>query len=197
MEDDIRPEDYGYDSEAIAEQARENLKRNRPYQRIYEQLERLDPRRDFMKRNCLLTQARLMEETDIKRLMDLANKRRQDVRRIGDYLEQHNPEDSVKYETLMAGFAFLLDMIDFTLHDINEILFRNKTDIRMENFPEIVKCRKLAEELAGSDIQKMPEWQRNMWMYESDRLFNYLKTRSADYLRRAEREEKKRSGASK
>jgi hypothetical protein len=62
----------------------------------------------------------------------------------------------------------------------------------MENFPEIVKCRKLAEEMAGNDIKKMPEWQRNMWMYESDRLFNYLKMRSADYLRRAEREEKKR-----
>ena len=192
MEEDIRPEDYGYDSEAIAEQARENLKHNRPYQKIYEQLDRLDPRVDYVKYNYLLTQARLMEENEIKRLMDLANKRRQDVRRIGDYLEQHNPEDSEKYETLMAGFAFLLDMIDFTLHDINEILFRNKTDIKMENFPEIVKCRKLAEEMAGSDIQKMPEWQRNMWMYESDRLFNYLKTRSADYLRRAEREEKKR-----
>ena len=192
MEEDIRPEDYGYDSEAIAEQARENLKHNRPYQKIYEQLDRLDPRRDFVKRNHLLTQARLMEENEIKRLMDLTNKRRQDVRRIGDYLEQHNPEDSEKYETLMAGFAFLLDMIDFTLHDINEILFRNKTDIKMENFPEIVKCRKLAEEMSGSDIKKMPEWQRNMWMYESDRLFNYLKTRSADYLRRAEREEKKR-----
>ena len=147
---------------------------------------------DFVKRNYLLTQARLMEENEIKRLMDLTNKRRQDVRRIGDYLEQHSPEDSEKYETLMAGFAFLLDMIDFTLHDINEILFRNKTDIKMENFPEIVKCRKLAEEMAGNDIKKMPEWQRNMWMYESDRLFNYLKTRSADYLRRAEREEKKR-----
>ena len=192
MEEDIRPEDYGYDSEAIAEQAREILKHNRPYQKIYEQLERLDPRTDFVKRNYLLTQARLMEENEIKRLMDLTNKRRQDVRRIGDYLEQHNPEDSGKYETLMAGFAFLLDMIDFTLHDINEILFRNKTDIKMENFPEIVKCRKLAEEMAGNDIKKMPEWQRNMWMYESDRLFNYLKTRSADYLRRAEREEKKR-----
>lgn len=192
MEEDIRPEDYGYDSEAIAEQARENLKRNRPYQKIYEQLERLDPRTDFVKRNYLLTQARQMEENEIKRLMDLDNKRRQDVRRIGDYLEQHNPEDSEKYETLMAGFAFLLDMIDFTLHDINEILFRNKTDIKMENFPEIVKCRKLAEKMAGNDIKKMPEWQRNMWMYESDRLFNYLKTRSADYLRRAEREEKKR-----
>ena len=191
MEEDIRPEDYGYDSEAIAEQARENLKHNRPYQKIYEQLDRLDPRRDFVKRNYLLTQARLMEENEIKRLMDLTNKRRQDVRRIGDYLEQHNPEDSEKYETLMVGFAFLLDMIDFTLHDINEILFRNKTDIKMENFPEIVKCRKLAEEMSGSDIKKMPEWQRNMWMYESDRLFNYLKTRSADYLRRAEREEKK------
>ena len=126
MEEDIRPEDYGYDSEAIAEQARENLKRNRPYQKIYEQLDRLDPRRDFVKRNYLLTQARLMEENEIKRLMDLTNKRRQDVRRIGDYLEQHNPEDSEKYETLMAGFAFLLDMIDFTLHDINEILFRRQ-----------------------------------------------------------------------
>jgi hypothetical protein len=145
-----------------------------------------------VKRNYLLTQARLMEENEIKRLMDLTNKRRQNVRRLGDYLEQHNPEDSEKYETLMAGFAFLLDMIDFTLHDINEILFRNKTDIKMENFPEIVKCRKLAEEMSGNDIKKMPEWQRNMWMYESDRLFNYLKTRSADYLRRAEREEKKR-----
>lgn len=192
MEEDIRPEDYGYDSEAIAEQARENLKRNRPYQKLYEQIDRLDQKRDFVKRNYLLTRARQMEDNEIRRLIDLANKRRQDVRRIGDYLEQHNPEDSEKYETLMAGFAFLLDMIDFTLHDINAILFRNKTDIRMENFPEIVKCRKLAEEMAGSDITKMPEWQRNMWMYESDRLFNYLKTRSADYLRRAEREERKR-----
>ena len=193
MEEDIRPEDYGYDSEAIAEQARENLKRNRPYQKIYEQLDRLDPRRDFVKRNYLLTQARLMEENEIKRLMDLDNKRRQDVRRIGDYLEQHNPEDSEKYETLMAGFAFLLDMIDFTLHDINEILFRNKTDIKMENFPEIVKCRKLAEEMAGSDIKKMPEWQRDMWIDESDWMWNTLKEHSASYLKRAEREERKRA----
>lgn len=192
MEQEIRPEDYGYDSEAIAEQARENLKRNRPYQKLYEQLDRLDPRLDFVKRNYLLTQARQMEDQEIRRLMDLDNKRRMDVRCIGDYLEEHNPADSEKYESLMAGFAFLLDMIDFTLHDINEILFRNKTDIRMENFPEIVKCRKLAEEMADSDIKKMPQWQRDMWIYESERLWNTLKERSASYLKRAEREERKR-----
>ena len=193
MEQEIRPENYGYDSEAIAEQARENLKRNKPYQKLYEQLDRLDPRIDFVKRNYLLTKVRQMENQEIRRLMDLDNKRRMDVRRIGNYLEKHNPADSEKYESLVAGFAFLLDMIDFTLHDINEILFRNKTDIKMENFPEIVKCRKLAEEMAGSDIQKMPEWQRDMWIDESDCLWNTLKEHSASYLKRAEREEQKRA----
>ena len=192
MEQEIRPEDYGYDGEAIADQARENLKRNRPYHKLYEQMERLDPRKDFVKRNYLMAQARQMEEKEILRLMELDNKRRMDVRRIGDFLEEHNPADSEKYESLMAGFAFLLDMIDFTLHDLNEILFRNKTDIRMENFPEIVKCRKLAEEMAGSDTKKMPKWQRDMWIYESDRLWNTLKERSLSYLKRAEREERKR-----
>lgn len=192
MEQEIRPEDYGYDGEAIAEQARENLKRNRPYQKLHEQMEQLDPMKDFVKRNYLMAQARQMEEKEILRLMELDNKRRMDVRRIGDFLEEHNPADSEKYESLMAGFAFLLDMIDFTLHDLNEILFRNKTDIRMENFPEIVKCRKLAEEMAGSDIKKMPQWQRDMWIYESDRLWNTLKERSSSYLKRAEREERKR-----
>lgn len=192
MEQEIRPEDYGYDGEAIAEQARENLKRNRPYQKLYEQMEQLDPMKDFVKRNYLMAQARQMEEKEILRLMELDNKRRMDVRRIGDFLEEHNPADSEKYESLMAGFAFLLDMIDFTLHDLNEILFRNKTDIKMENFPEIVKCRKLAEEMAGSDIKKMPQWQRDMWIYESDRLWNTLKERSSSYLKRAEREERKR-----
>ena len=192
MEQEIRPEDYGYDGEAIADQARENLKRNRPYQKLYEQMEQLDPMKDFVKRNYLMAQARQMEEKEILRLMELDNKRRMDVRRIGDFLEEHNPADSEKYESLMAGFAFLLDMIDFTLHDLNEILFRNKTDIRMENFPEIVKCRKLAEEMAGSDTKKMPKWQRDMWIYESDRLWNTLKERSLSYLKRAEREERKR-----
>lgn len=192
MEQEIRPEDYGYDGEAIADQARENLKRNRPYQKLYEQMEQLDPMKDFVKRNYLMAQARQMEEKEILRLMELDNKRRMDVRRIGDFLEEHNPADSEKYESLMAGFAFLLDMIDFTLHDLNEILFRNKTDIRMENFPEIVKCRKLAEEMAGSDIKKMPQWQRDMWIYESDRLWNTLKERSSSYLKRVEREERKR-----
>ena len=192
MEQEIRPEDYGYDGEAIADQARENLKRNRPYQKLYEQMEQLDPMKDFVKRNYLMAQARQMEEKEILRLMELDNKRRMDVQRIGDFLEEHNPADSEKYESLMAGFAFLLDMIDFTLHDRNEILFRNKTDIRMENFPEIVKCRKLAEEMAGSDIKKMPQWQRDMWIYESDRLWNTLKERSSSYLKRAEREERKR-----
>ena len=192
MEQEIRPEDYGYDGEAIADQARENLKRNRPYQKLYEQMEQLDPMKDFVKRNYLMAQARQMEEKEILRLMELDNKRRMDVRRIGDFLEEHNPADSEKYESLMAGFAFLLDMIDFTLHDLNEILFRNKTDIKMENFPEIVKCRKLAEEMAGSDIKKMPQWQRDMWIYESDRLWNTLKERSSSYLKRVEREERKR-----
>ena len=52
---DINPKDYHYDGEEIVNRAMENLKGHKPYQKLKDELRRLDPRRDFLKRSLVET----------------------------------------------------------------------------------------------------------------------------------------------
>lgn len=184
----INPADYGIDREAIARQAIGNLKGNRPYQKLYEQLQRLDPRRDFVKRNYVQTQIREMESKEINRLVNLELDRRKDVNRLTDYLQG---DDRNRYQELMSGLSLLLDMIDSTFFDINQLLSRCNTGVQMENFPEIVSAKKLVWTLANGEQNEMPRYKADLWAEESARLYDYLQERCAVFRRKVERKEAK------
>ena len=50
--------DYYYGEDEIQERVKQNLKGHKQYQKLYEQYQRLDPRRDFVKCNLVQTQMR-------------------------------------------------------------------------------------------------------------------------------------------
>ena len=186
--DNINPADYGIDQEAIARQAIDNLKTNRQYQKLYDQFERLDPRRDFVKRNYVQTQIRHMESQEIHRLVDREIDRRKDVNRLTDYLQG---SDRDEYQELMSGLAMLMDMIDNTFFDINRLLERCNTGVQMENFPELVAAKKTVCALACGEQNDMPVYKRDLFAEESDRLYQHLRTRCAVYRRKVDRIEAK------
>lgn len=186
--DNINPADYGIDSDAITRQAIENLKANRHYQKLYEELQRLDSRLDFVKRNYVLTQIREMESKEINRLVNLELDRRKDVNRLTDYLQG---DDRNRYQELMTGLSLLLDMIDSTFFNINQLLKRCNSGIQMENFPEMVAAKKLAWTLANGEQNDMPRYKADLWSEESERLYASLQKRCAVFRRKVERKEAK------
>ena len=184
----INPADYGIDEETTKEKAVKNLKAIRQYNKLYEQLWRLDPRRDFVKINLLQTQIRDMESKEIDRLVNMEIDRRKDVNRLTDYLKGNEREE---YQELMAGLSLLIDMMDSTFFDINKLLKRNNTGVEMQNFPELVAARKLVWLLASGEQKDMPGYKREIWDEESERLYNHLRERCAVFRRKVERKEAK------
>ena len=63
----IVPEEWGIDSEAIKREAAANLKKCKPYQKLYDELNRLDPRRDYVKHQYVMTKIRLIRLTLMSR----------------------------------------------------------------------------------------------------------------------------------
>jgi hypothetical protein len=47
--------------------------------------------------------------------------------------------------------------------------------------------------LVGNEVKTMPDYQQQLWMDESDRLFDHVKERAAVYRRKVEREGKRRA----
>ena len=187
----INPKDYHYDEEEISERVRENLKQHKPYQKLYEQYQRLDPRRDFVKRNLIQTQMRKIEEDEVHRLVALEDKRRQDVNNIAEMLQGLNPDDHRRYQELMAGLAMAIDVLDYTFTDINGLLYRNGIGVQMFQFPEVAAARKMLSDLADMEQEHMPEYKRTEYVAESDRLWEHLKERTAVYVRKIDRIEAK------
>ena len=184
---DINPKDYHYDENEIMERVRENLKGHKPYQKLKDELKRLDPRRDFVKRNLVETKIRKIEEEEVHRLVELENKRLQDVNNIAEMLRGLNPDDHRRYQELMAGLAMAIDLLDYTFTDINGLLYRNGIGVQMFQFPEVAAARKMLSDLADMEQEKMPEYKRTEYVAESDRLWEHLKERTAVYVRKINR----------
>ena len=188
---DINPKDYHYDGEEIVNRAMENLKGHKPYQKLKDELRRLDPRRDFLKRSLVETKIRQIEEEEVHRLVELEDKRRQDVNNIAEMLRGLNPDDHRRYQELMAGLAMAIDLLDYTFADINGLLYRNGIGLQMFQFPEVAAARKMLSDLADMEQERMPEYKRTEYVAESDRLWEHLKERTAVYVRKIDRIEAK------
>ena len=183
--------DYHLDEDAIIAQARENLKRNKEYSKLYEQWKRLDPRRDFVKIGLLQAKIRRIEQQEFDRLEQMAIDNRKSVEGINDVLKANDPAAYDHWQELLAGMSFLFDMIDFSIADINELLDRNGVGVKLEKFKEIEAARKMCDEMSLKDFTRMHEAQQQLWMDESDRLWEHLKERCGVYRRKVDKWEAK------
>ena len=185
---EAEPIEYGIDAEAIAQQAKVNLLNgNREYKRLYEDYRKLDSRRDFVKISMTQVRLRQMENEEIDRLWMLEMEKRKSIRGISDLLRQKDRHEYDHWQELLAGLSFVMDMIDFTVADINELLQRNNIGIKLEKFKEIEAARELAQKLTGDNLNHSKDWHAQMWMDESDRLWEYMKERCATYRRKVDR----------
>lgn len=183
--------DYHLDKEAILAQVKENMKRNREYNKLYEQWKRLDLRRDFVKSEYLKTKMRILEQKEFDRLEQKALDDRKSVDGINEMLRANNPAAYDHWQELLAGMSFLFDMIDFSIADINELLDRNGVGVKLEKFKEIEAARKACDQMALKDFGRMHATQQQLWMDESDRLWEHLKRRCGVYRRKVDKWEAK------
>lgn len=185
---EVEPIEYGIDAEAIQRQAKMNLMNgNREYKKLQDEFLRLDRRHDFVKINLVQTKMRHMENQEVDRLWMLEMEKRKSIRGISDLLRQKDRKEYDHWQELLAGLSFVMDMIDFTVADINELLQRNNIGIKLEKFKEIEAARELAQKLTGDNLNHSKDWHAQMWMDESDRLWEYLKERCATYRRKVDR----------
>lgn len=186
---EVEPIEYGIDAEAIQRQAKQNLMTgNREYKKLQDEYQLLDRRRDFVKINLTQTKMRHMENQEIDRLWMLEIEKRKSVRGISDLLRQKDRAEYDHWQELWAGLSFIMDMLDFTVADINELFDRNNIGIKMEKFKA---ARWLAQQLTGDNLKHSKQWHAEMWMDESDRLWEYLKEHCATYRRKVETMEEK------
>lgn len=189
----INPEDYGYASVDIINQATANLRQNKKYRKLMEQWSNFDKRGQMVQKINISAQMRQMEKAEIDRIVAYEDERRKSVTAVSQMLEQIDHDEFLKFLDLMSGLSFLLDLVDYTFTDINDLLHRNKLGIQMENFPALIKAKKEMSALVGSEVKTMPDYQQQLWMDESDRLFDHLKERAVVYRRKVEREKKRRA----
>lgn len=189
----INPEDYGYASVDIINQATANLRQNKQYRKLMEQWSNFDKRGQMVQKINISAQMRQMEKAEIDRIVAYEDERRKSVTAVSQMLEQIDHDEFLKFLDLMSGLSFLLDLVDYTFTDINDLLHRNKLGIQMENFPALIKAKKEMSALVGSEVKTMPDYQQQLWMDESDRLFDHLKERAVVYRRKVEREKKRRA----
>ena len=192
---EAEPVEYGIDAEAIQRQAKDNLMTgNREYKKLQDEYQRLDRRSDFVKITFVQTKMRHMENQEVDRLWMLEMEKRKSVKGISDLLLRKDREQYDRWQELLAGLSFIMDMLDFTINDINELLDRNNVGIKLEKFKEIEAARGLAQQLTGDNLKHSKEWHAQMWMDESDRLWEYLKERCAAYRREVDlREESEKT----
>jgi len=185
---EVEPIEYGIDAEAIQRQAKMNLMNgNREYKKLQDEFLRLDRRHDFVKINLVQTKMRHMENQEVDRLWMLEMEKRKSIRGISNLLRQKDRREYDHWQELLAGLSFVMDMIDFTVADINELLQRNNIGIKLEKFKEIEAARELAQKLTGDNLSHSKDWHAQMWMDESDRLWEYMKERCATYRRKVDR----------
>ena len=125
------------------------------------------------------------------RLEQMAIDNRKSVEGINDVLKANDPAAYDHWQELLAGMSFLFDMIDFSIADINELLDRNGVVVKLEKFKEIEAARKICDEMSLKDFTRMHEAHQQLWMDESDRLWEHLKERCGVYRRKVDKWEAK------
>lgn len=185
------PEDYGYDTRKIAEQATENLGRNKEYRKLLDKYDQAVKRREYATAITLNGRINEMKTNEVQRLVALEEEKRESVHAIAAMLERIDKTEHDKYMDLMSGMCFLLDMLEITIIDINDLLVRNNIGVKMGQFHEVTAVKDMASELAGQETKAMPEYQRKEWEEETDRLYSHLQERAAVYRRKVERLEAK------
>jgi len=182
---------YGIDRDAITEQARDNLAKDRQYKKLYDELNRLDSRRDLVKIGILQSRLRLMESREMDRLAEQELKRRLEVNYLGNVLKEKDTHEYEEYQTLMAALSLLLDMTDNIFFDLNKLLDRNNIGIEMHNFPELKAAKKTVQNLAIKEQYSMARYKEDLWNEESERMYKYVLGRCATYCRKVDRAEAK------
>lgn len=182
---------YGIDRDAISEQARANLSKNRQYSKLYDELNRLDRKRDFVKIGILESRLRLMESREMDRIAELELKRRMEVNYLGNVLKEKDAKEYEAYQALMAALSLLLDMTDNIFFDLNKLLERNSLGIQMDNFPELKAAKKTVQSMAINEQYSMARYKEDLWNEESERLYKYVLERCATYCRKVDRVEAK------
>ena len=178
---------YGIDRDAICEQARANLSKNRQYKKLYDELNRLDLHCDLVKIGILQSRLRLMESREMDRLAELEIMRRKDVNRLADLLKEKDILEYEQYQDLMSALSLLLDMMDSAFGDLNRLLVRTKMGITMEQFTELQQAKRLAWQMASGEANGMPKYKSDLWSEESERIYKYMMERCATYRRKVDR----------
>ena len=186
--DDI---EYGIDIEKITQQASENIKKKKEYRKLQVKLQRLSLRFDPLKYSMVQSELRELEKQEIDRLWQLEMDRRQNVQGITDLMGQIGGNEYNRWLELVVGYSFIMDMLDFVVTDINELMERNRIGMKMNKLKELEEARAMAQQMVRDNLKSMDEEKSQMWMDESDRLWGYLQTRFAVYCRKVARKEEK------
>ena len=187
---EVEPVEYGIDEQAIQQQAESNLKSgNAEFKRLERELQKLDCHRDFAKISLTKAKMQALMEQEVNRLWALEMNQRKSIKGISELLLQKDRAQYDRWQELLAGLSFIMDMLDFTVNDINELLARNNIGIKLEKFKEIEAARGLAQKLTGDNLSHSKQWHAQMWMDESDGLWEHLKERCAAYRREVDNRE--------
>ena len=193
-EDEMLP--YGIEEEKMRERAEENLKANKEYQKLRKQLDKLNMRTDLVQVSIVKARMRQMVEYETDRLIDMEMKNRKCVKGVSRVLKEKDMKEYDEWQEVLASLSFSMDMIDYAVAEINDILKRNDTGIKLEDFDEIKKARKLVQRLVGEDIINSEGWHQKLWIEECDRLWEHMRNRCEVYRRKVyatgERERKKK-----
>ena len=187
----INLKDYDQATQEMVAMATDQLKSHKEYQRLLAQWEEARANRNMVKQFALQAKIKNIEAGVMERLLTMDIERRKSVKVLKELLESIDHDDFLKYQDLMSCLCFLLDMIEFTFHDINEVLDRHHIGVRMDNFPELVDARNVCEDLANKEVKKMNDYERDIWYEEADRIWEYMKQRAAVYRRKVDRKEAK------
>ena len=177
---------FGQDADTV-ERAAEELKRNRPYQRLLEKYKASLGTGNLVLQAQLNAQLKQMERQVIDRLMQQEMERRKDVRVLTEMLQERDPEAAAEYERLMGGLSVLLDVMDTTFSRINILLKQHEMRVTMNQWPELQQARRVVMNQVEGEVDKMAQRKHDLWAAESDRLYDFLMERMAVYQRKAAR----------
>ncbi len=163
------------------------LSKNRPYCRLLEKYKQAISTQNFVIRMQLKSQITEIEQQAMRTYLEIEEKRNHSVDAVENLLREKSDDDYRKYHNLMTKLAFLFDMVESTFQDINDHLGRCDIDLLMQNFPEMERAQRLASTMAGKDYVKMSEDEKELWEWESERMYKKMTERVEVYRRKVER----------
>lgn len=184
--------EYGIDRKELEQRALTILQGNSEYRKLDKEFQKLDTHRDLVKINYIKTKMRAMVGQKIDALWAMEIKRRKDVNHLNELLKSKDINEYHLWQDLLSALTFAMDIIDFSVHDIDELLQRNNIGIRMTQYEEITAARAIAQQLTGDSLGHSEQWHTDLWMEESDRIWEYVKERSSVYRRKADRIEERK-----